>query len=67
MNLKGLLFADVAETQETVTDKIKKVQKLEFSTAFQEPYDRAKPYILYMSMGVIFNKKKCCLTHVSSI
>jgi hypothetical protein len=42
MNLKGLHFAGVAETQEAVTDELKKVQKEEFSAAFQKLYDRAK-------------------------
>ena len=43
MKLKGLHFADVAEIQEAVTDKLKKVQKKqELSAAFQKLYDRAK-------------------------
>jgi len=42
MKLKGLHFADVAKIQETVTDELKKVQKEEFSAAFQKLYDRAK-------------------------
>ena len=33
MNLKGLLFADVAEIQKTVNNKLKKFQKDEFSAA----------------------------------
>jgi hypothetical protein len=41
MKLKGLHFADVAEIQEAVTNKLKKVQKEEFSAAFQKVYDRA--------------------------
>jgi hypothetical protein len=45
MKLKGLHFADVAEIQEAVTDELKKVQKEEFSTAFQKLYDRAKTCI----------------------
>jgi hypothetical protein len=36
MKLKGLHFADVAEIQEAVTDELKKVQKEEFSAAFQK-------------------------------
>jgi len=43
--LKGLHFADVAEIQEAVTDELKKVQKEEFSAAFQKLNDRAKAYI----------------------
>ena len=45
MKLKGLQFAYVAEIQEAVTDKLKKVQKEEFSAAFQKLYDRAKAYV----------------------
>ena len=45
MKLKGRQFADVAETQEAVTDELKKVQKEEFSAAFQKLYDRAKACI----------------------
>jgi len=45
MKLKGLHFADVAEIQEAVTDELKKVQKEEFSAAFQKLYDRAKACI----------------------
>jgi hypothetical protein len=36
MKLKGLHFADVAEIQKAVTDELKKVQKEEFSAAFQK-------------------------------
>jgi hypothetical protein len=42
MKLKGLHFAVVAEIQESVTDELKRVQKEEFSAAFQKLYDRAK-------------------------
>jgi len=35
-------LADVAEIQEAVTDELKKVQKQEFSAAFQKLYDRTK-------------------------
>jgi hypothetical protein len=45
MKLKGLDFADFAEIQEPVTDELKKVQKEEFSAAFQKLYDRAKACI----------------------
>jgi len=37
--LKGPQFADDFEIQEAVTDELKKVQKEEFSTAFQKLYD----------------------------
>jgi len=64
--LKGLHFADVAEIQEAVTDELK-VQKEEFSAAFQKLYRRAKACI-YMPMELILNKKKSmCLPHMSSI
>jgi len=36
MKLKGLHFVDVAEIQEAITDKLKKVEKKEFSAAFSE-------------------------------
>jgi hypothetical protein len=42
MKLKGLHFVDIAEIQEAVTDKLKKVQKEEFSAALQKLYDCAK-------------------------
>jgi len=45
IKLKGLHFADVAEIQEAVTDKLKKVQKEEFSAAFQKMCDRAEACI----------------------
>jgi hypothetical protein len=41
MKLKGLHFAEVAEIQEAVTDELKKVEKEEFSAAFQKMYDCA--------------------------
>jgi len=45
MKLKGLHSADVAEIQEAVTDELMRVQKEEFSTTFQNLYDRAKTCI----------------------
>jgi hypothetical protein len=45
MNLKRLHFADVAKIQEAITDELKKVQKGEFSAAFQKLYDRKKACI----------------------
>jgi hypothetical protein len=42
LKLKGLHFVDVAEIQEAVTGESKKVQKDEFSAAFQKLYDHAK-------------------------
>ena len=56
MKLKGLHFADVAEIQEAVTDELKKVQKDEFSAAFQKLYDRAKACIY--AKGAYFELKK---------
>jgi hypothetical protein len=66
MKLKGLHFVDVAEIQEAVNDKLKKVQKEEFSAAFQKLYDRAKAYVY--ANGAYFEKKKgMCLPHLFSI
>jgi len=45
MKLKGLHSADVAEIQQAVTDELKKVQKEEFSAAFQKLYDSAEACI----------------------
>ena len=42
MKLKGLHFVDVAEIQEAIIDELKKVQKEEFSAAFQKLYDHTK-------------------------
>jgi histone-lysine N-methyltransferase SETMAR len=56
MKFKGLHFADVAEIQEAVTDEVKKVQKEEFSAAFQKIYDRKRACI--DANGVYFSKKK---------
>jgi hypothetical protein len=60
MKLKGLHFADVAEIQEAVTDELKKIQKEEFSAAFQKLYERIH---VYMPMELFLNKKR----YVSSI
>jgi len=45
MKLKGLHFAEVAEIQIAISDELKKVQKEEFSAAFQKLYDRSKAYM----------------------
>ena len=45
MKLKWLHFADVAEIQKAVTDKLKEVQKEELLAAFQKLYDHAKACI----------------------
>jgi hypothetical protein len=42
IKLKGLHFANAAEIQEAAFDELKKVQKEEFSAAFQKLYDRTK-------------------------
>jgi len=62
MKLKGLHFADVAEIQEAITDKLQKVQKEEFSAAFQKLYDCAKTCIF--ASGAYFKYKNVCLPHV---
>jgi hypothetical protein len=36
MKLKGLHFVDVAQIQEAITDKLKKIQKEEFLAVFQK-------------------------------
>jgi len=45
MKLKELHFEVIAKIQEAVTDELKKVQKEEFSAAFQKVYDRTKSRI----------------------
>jgi histone-lysine N-methyltransferase SETMAR len=45
MKLKGLHLVDAAEIQEAVTDELKKVQREEFSAAFQKLYSHAKACI----------------------
>ena len=65
MKLKGLHLADVVEIQEAVTDELKKVQKEEFSAAFQKLYDRAKACIY--DNGAYFElKEKVCMGHKRS-
>jgi hypothetical protein len=56
MKLKGFHFADIAEIQEAVTDELKKVQKEEFSAAFQKLYGRAKACV--NASGAHFELKK---------
>jgi len=65
MKLKGLHFSDVTEIQEHVTDELKKVQKEEFSAAFQKMYYSVNACIyangayfelkMYMSPSRVFN------------
>jgi len=59
MKSKGLQFADDAEIQEAVTDKLKKVQKEEFLTVFRNCTTAQKP--VYMPMELILKR------YVSSI
>jgi len=56
IKLKGLHFGDVAEIQEAVSDELKKVQKEEFSAAFQKLYNHAKAYIY--ANGAYFELRK---------
>jgi hypothetical protein len=42
MKFKGPHFVNFVAIQGVVTDELKKVQKEEFSTAFQKLYDRTK-------------------------
>jgi hypothetical protein len=56
VKLKGLHFAHVAEIQEAVTEELKKVQKEEFSAAFQKLDGRAKACIY--ANGAYFDFKK---------
>jgi histone-lysine N-methyltransferase SETMAR len=66
IKLKAPHFADVAEIQGAVTDESKKVQKEEFSVAFQKLYNRAKVYVYtHMPIELILNKKVKYLPHVS--
>jgi uncharacterized Fe-S cluster protein YjdI len=66
MKLKGLHLEDVAEIQKAVTDDLKKVQKEEFSAAFQKMYDHAKACV-YANGSYFELKKSMSLPHVSSI
>jgi len=66
MKLKRLHFADVAEIQEAITDELK-VQKDEFSAAFQKLYDRAKGCMYANGAYFEFKKKGMRLPHASSI
>jgi hypothetical protein len=58
MESKGLHFGDVAEIQEVIIDESKKVQKDEFSAAFQKLYDRAKACIY--ATGTYVELKRLC-------
>jgi hypothetical protein len=56
MKIKVFHFADVAGIQEAVTGELKKVQKEEFSAAFQKLYDGAKACTY--ANGAYFQLKK---------
>ena len=53
IKLKGLHFADVAETQETITDELKKAQKRNFQQLFRNCTTAQKR--VYMPMELILN------------
>jgi hypothetical protein len=59
MKLKRHHFANVAETQESITDELKKIKREDFSAALQKLYDRAKACI-YVSEAY-FEEKIMCL------
>jgi len=63
MKLTGLHFADVVEIQDAITDELKKVQKEEFSAAFQKLCDCTKACIYANGAYFEFKKK----IYVSSI
>jgi len=65
MKLKGLHLADVTETQEDVTDELKKVQKRNFQQLFRNCTTAQNP--VYMPVELILNKKVMCLPYVSKI
>jgi len=44
-NLKVLEFADFTKIQKVISDELKKIQKEEFSAAFQKMYDCAEACI----------------------
>jgi hypothetical protein len=50
MKLKGLHLVGVAEIQEAITNELKKVQKEEFSAAFQKLQLRKSLYICQWSL-----------------
>ena len=52
---------DVAEIQEAMTDELKKIQKEEFSAAFQKLWPHAKACIYANGAHFEFKKKGLCL------
>jgi hypothetical protein len=65
--VKRTPLADVAEIQEAVTDELKKVQRQEFSAAFQKMYNHTKEPADMSVVFILNNKKVLCLPHVSRI
>jgi hypothetical protein len=59
--VKRLHFADVAEIQEAVTDELKKVQKEEFSAAFQKLYDHANTCTYASGAYFEYKKRECVI------
>jgi hypothetical protein len=55
MKLRGFHFADVAETQEAITDELKNVHKRNFRQLFRNCTTAEKH--VYTSMKLISNKK----------
>jgi hypothetical protein len=64
MKLIGLHFADVDEIREAVTDELKKVQREDFSAAFQKLRPRKSLYICHWSL---FSIKKVCVFDLKKI
>ena len=56
INLKALDFADFTKIQKAITDELKKLQKEEYSAAFQKMYECAKACIY--ANGAYFELKK---------
>jgi hypothetical protein len=66
VKLKGLHFPDVAEIQEAATDELKKLQKEEFSAAFQKLYNHAKACI-YATVKKSVIKLLDCTVYIAII
>jgi hypothetical protein len=56
IKLKELYFADISDIQEAVIYELKKVQKEEFSAAFQKKSTTAQKPV-FMPLELILNKK----------
>ena len=64
MKLEGLHYADGAEIQEAAIDEWKKVQKDEFSAAFEKQYDYTKACIYANGAYCEFKKIYVSLSRV---